>query len=44
MIEGDYSNKKVIKRVNLLGQEINENYKGVIFEIYEDGTMRRILR
>jgi len=44
VIHGSGSNKKVIKRVNLLGQEINENYKGLIFEIYEDGTMRRILR
>jgi hypothetical protein len=44
VIEGNYSNKKVIKFVNLLGQEINENYKGVLFEIYEDGTMKRIIR
>jgi hypothetical protein len=36
--------KKVIKYVNLLGQEVNETYKGVLFEVYEDGTMRKIIR
>ena len=35
---------KIIKRVNMMGQEVNENAKGVIIEIYEDGTMIRTIR
>jgi hypothetical protein len=36
--------KKVIKYVNLLGQEVNLDTKGVIFEVYEDGTTRKIIK
>ena len=35
---------KIIKRINMMGQEVNENAKGVIIEIYEDGTMIRTIR
>jgi hypothetical protein len=28
----------------LSGQEVNEDYKGLVFEVYEDGTMRKIIR
>ena len=35
---------KIIKRVNMMGQEVNENAKGVIIEIYEDGTMIRTIK
>jgi hypothetical protein len=34
--------KKEIKRVNIVGQEINENYKGVVLIIYEDGSYIKI--
>jgi hypothetical protein len=28
-----------------MGQEVNPNYTiGIIFEVYEDGTMRKIIR
>jgi len=37
-------NKKLIKYTNLLGQEVNETYKGVVLEIYGDGTTRKIIR
>lgn len=30
--------KKIIKKTNLLGQEINDDYRGVIIEVYDDGT------
>jgi hypothetical protein len=38
------SEKKIIKWVNMLGQEIDSSYKGIIFEVYEDGTTRKIIR
>jgi len=44
LIEGFFSSKKIIKYINLAGQEVNETYKGVVFEVYEDGTMRKIIR
>jgi len=36
--------KKVVKCVNLMGQEITLEYKGIVFEIYEDGTSKKIIR
>jgi hypothetical protein len=36
--------KKIVKYVNLLGQEVDSEVKGVLFEVYEDGTMKKILR
>jgi hypothetical protein len=43
-IQGYFSSKKIIKYINLSGQEVNEDYKGLVFEVYEDGTMRKIIR
>lgn len=43
-IEGFFSSKKIVKYINLAGQEVNETYKGVVLEVYEDGTMRKIIR
>jgi hypothetical protein len=43
-IEGFFSSKKIVKYINLAGQEVNETYKGVVFEVYEDGTMRKTIR
>ena len=34
----------VSRRTNLLGQDIDENATGVILEIYEDGTFKRIIK
>ena len=37
--------KKVEKYVNTIGQEINpDNYSGVYFEIYKDGTSNRFFK
>jgi len=44
LLDNRKENKKIIKYVNLLGQEVNENYKGMFFEIYEDGSMKKIIR
>ena len=36
--------KKIVKYVNLLGQEVGIDSKGIIIEVYDDGTMRKIIR
>jgi hypothetical protein len=37
--------KKIIKYVNLMGQEVKPDYtKGLVIEIYNDGTMRKITK
>jgi hypothetical protein len=39
------TDKKIVKYINLLGQEINpETTKGIIIEIYDDGTMKKMIR
>lgn len=39
------TDKKVVKYINLLGQEINpDETSGVVIEIYEDGTMKKTIR
>jgi hypothetical protein len=43
-LDNTKSFKKVVKYINLLGQEVNTDTKGFIFEVYEDGTMRKIIR
>lgn len=37
-------NKKVVKYINSLGQEVDPFSKGIIFEIYDDGSIRKIIR
>jgi hypothetical protein len=44
VISNYQTDKKIVKYVNLLGQEVSVDSKGVIVEIYEDGTMRKIIR
>lgn len=36
------NNGIVIKHINLLGQEVNNSTPGILFEVYEDGSMKRI--
>lgn len=36
--------KKVIKYVNTLGQEVDFTYKGMVIEVYDDLTTRKIIR
>lgn len=36
--------KRVVKVVNLLGQDVDENESGVLIEVYEDGTVNKIIR
>ena len=35
--------KKIVKYVNLMGQEVEKNTKGIVIEVYEDGTTRKII-
>jgi hypothetical protein len=43
-INNTHTNKKVVKYINILGQEVSSETNGVIFEVYEDGTMRKIIK
>ena len=43
-INNTHTNKKVVKYINILGQEVSSETNGFIFEVYEDGTMRKIIR
>ena len=36
--------KYILKKTNLLGQEINDNYTGVIIIVYSDGSTERIFK
>ena len=43
-INNTHTNKKVMKYINILGQEVDSDTKGFILEVYEDGTMKKIIR
>ncbi|WP_417264782.1 hypothetical protein [Brumimicrobium sp.] len=34
-------NRKLIKRVNTLGQEVDQNFKGIVIEYYDDHTVEK---
>ena len=36
--------KKVVKYINSMGQEVDPSTKGIIFEVYDDGTMKKIIK
>jgi hypothetical protein len=40
----DNRDKEIIKRINLLGQEVDENYIGIIIIIYSDGSIKKVLK
>ena len=44
VIDNRIMEKKIIKTVNLLGQEVDENYKGIVILIYDDGTSKKVIR
>jgi len=37
-------NHILLKRVNSLGQEVGDNYKGIVFEYYSDGITKKVIR
>lgn len=36
--------KNIVKSINLMGQEVDSYYKGFVFEIYDDGTINKVIR
>lgn len=34
----------ILKRINLAGQDVNEDATGVVIEIYDDGSIKRIIK
>ncbi len=36
--------KKVVKYINTMGQEVDSTTKGIIFEVYDDGSMKKIIK
>lgn len=36
--------KRVVKYINLIGQEVGPETKGIIIEVYDDGTTRKTIR
>ena len=36
--------KKIIGYINMLGQQVTETYSGIMFEVYEDGTCKKIIK
>jgi len=42
IINNNIAKKEILKIVNTLGQEVNENTKGIVFIIYLDGEIERI--
>jgi len=43
-INNTESIRRIVKVVNVLGQEVDETATGVLFEVYEDGTSKKIIR
>jgi hypothetical protein len=43
-INNSYKIKKIIKIINGTGQEVDEHATGILFEIYEDGTIKKVIR
>lgn len=37
-------NRTLLKTVNLLGQDVDQNYKGVVIEFYSDGSRVKVIR
>ena len=38
------TDKVIVKYVNVLGVEVSGDNRGLIFEVYEDGSMRKVIR
>lgn len=38
------SNKKLIKRINTMGQEVNENFRGIVILYYSDGSIVKTIQ
>lgn len=43
-IDNQVAQKTVVKTINLLGQEVDSFEKGLLIEVYDDGTIRKIFK
>ena len=43
-INNTIKNKNIVKRINQLGQEVDENATGLIIEFYSDGTSNKVIK
>ena len=43
-IDNRENKRTLIKTINMMGQEVNENYKGIIISQYSDGSIEKGLR
>lgn len=34
--------KRLVKKINTLGQEVDESFRGIVFEYYKDGTVKKV--
>jgi len=41
---GNVGKPVLVKTINQFGQEVDDNYRGFVIEIYEDGSTRKIIR
>lgn len=45
MVQKSFNNKMIVKYVNLMGQEINPlDMTGLVIEVYDDGSIKKIIR
>jgi len=42
VVDNRISQKPIVKAINLLGQEVNQDEKGIVILIYEDGTQEKV--
>ncbi len=38
------SNKKLLKRINTMGQEVQQSYNGIVILYYSDGSIKKVLQ
>lgn len=43
-IDNKMTDKVLLRRVNTMGQEVNLNFSGVVFEVYTDGTIIKTIQ
>jgi hypothetical protein len=43
-IDNTEENKEIIRKINLLGEEVDEYYKGLVIIHYNDGTIKKVIQ
>jgi hypothetical protein len=44
LVDNRVSQKQIVRYINLMGQQVDINATGILIEVYEDGSMRKVLR